>query len=111
MAGVGWLASGDDAELLEYFDAVVESDFLSDQPVLDFAHGRAGEPHRVTGGRGHRSDGQIGEVDVAAVSADALPLTHDVCTLGDQIGGSPGVEIGERRSEAGGELADLVVGI
>lgn len=45
---------------------------------------------------------------IAGVSAAALPLTHDVCTLGDQIGGTPGVEIGERRSEAGGELADLV---
>ncbi len=38
----------------------------------------------------------------------AFPLAHHVVALGDEIGGAPEVEVGERGTERGGELAHLV---
>src|SRR4051812_10356422 len=42
------------------------------------------------------------------MGAAALPLADDVITLGDQVGGAPELEIGERLAEAGHERLDVV---
>jgi len=104
---VNLLLLGDEAQLLEGGDAVVETDLLGDQPVFDLDHGGAGELHPLARARRQGSDGDVVE-GVAGMRAAALPLADDVVALGDEIGRSLEPEVRERGTELRGEVADLV---
>ena len=98
---------GDQAELAERGDAVVKADLLGDEAVLDLQDSGAGEPHHLAGVSRQRTDGHVVE-RVPGVGAAALPLADHVVALGDEIGGAPEVQVGERGAELSGELADRV---
>src|SRR5262249_42710388 len=98
---------GDEAELPQDRDAVVEADFLGDKAILDLEDGGAGKAHRLAGGGWQRADRHVVE-RVAGMCAAAFPLADDVVALGDEIGGTPEVEVGEGRAELLGEGADLL---
>src|SRR6202044_3128302 len=64
---------GDQPELGERGDAVVQADLLGNEAVLDLQHGDAGEPHRLARACGQRPERHVVE-RVAGVGATALPL-------------------------------------
>src|SRR6266487_6822104 len=64
---------GDEAELAERGDAVVEADLLGDEAVLNLQDGGARESHRLAGAGRQRADGHVVE-RLAGVGATAFPL-------------------------------------
>src|SRR5262249_46741830 len=99
--------SGDQPELLEHGNAVVEADFLGDEPVLDLQDGDPGGPHRLARGGRQRPDRHVVE-RCTGVRAAAFPPADHVVPLGDQAGGAPEVQVREGRAELLGEGPDLI---
>src|SRR5262249_48165596 len=98
---------GDQPELLEHGNAVVEADFLGDEPVLDLQDGDPGEPHRLARGGRQRPDRHVIERRTRGRAAAFPPADH-VVPLGDQAGGAPEVQVREGRAELLGEGPDLI---
>src|SRR5215831_10287280 len=99
--------SGDEAELAEHGDAVVEADLLGNEAALNLQNGGAGESHHLAGAGWQRADGHVVE-RLAGVGAAAFPLADHIVALGDEIGGAPEVQVRERGAELPGERADRV---
>src|SRR5262249_12398762 len=97
----------DQPKLGERGDAVVEADLLDDLPVDHLQDRRAREVHLAAGRRGETADQEVVKRR-AGVGATTFPLADDVVTFGDQIRGSPEVEVGERGTEVGHERLDVV---
>src|SRR5919112_5779895 len=84
-SGHEWCVSalGDQAELTEHGDTVVQAYLLGDQTVLDLKDGGAGKSHRLAGVRLRQAaKRQVGHRG-AGVRATADPLADDVVALGD----------------------------
>ena len=97
----------DETELGQRGDAVVEADLLCDPAVDHLEHRRAGEAHLAAGRGGKAADQEIVEGRTGVGSA-AFPLANHIVAFGDQIGGPPEVEVGERRAKVGHERSYVV---
>src|SRR5262249_8984642 len=96
----------DQPELLKHGNAVVEADFLGDEPVLDLQYGGSGEPHRLARGGRQRPDRHVVECRTG-VRAAAFPLAYHVVPLGDEVSGAPEVQVREGPAGLLGEGPDL----
>src|SRR5262245_15842888 len=97
----------DQPELLKHGNAVVEADFLGDEPVLDLQYAGSGEPPRLARGGRQGPDRHVVECRTG-VRAAAFPLAYHVVPLGDEVSGAPEVQVREGRAELLGEGPDLL---
>src|SRR5206468_1722794 len=93
-------------ELREGRHPVVETDLRNDLPAFEPEHGGPGEAHPAAGGRRKRSDQEVAEGGTRVRSA-SLPAADDMVAFGDQVRGTPEVEIRKRGAEAGHEGLDV----
>ena len=83
-------------ELGQGGDPVIETDLLDDLAVRELKDGNAGEVHLAARVAGHVAGEEVHE-RCTRVGAAALPLADDVVALGDEVGRSPEIQVGERR--------------
>src|SRR5215471_21119382 len=99
----GRLRAANQSELMERRHAVVQSNLLCDLTVLQPQDRHSSESHHPTG---RLRQGSREEVAVrrTGMCATAFPATDHVVAVGDEVAGSPEVEIGKRFTEDGDEL-------
>src|ERR1700730_16314060 len=73
--------------------AVIKPDFLDDFAVLELKDGGAGGVHLPAGVGRQAANEEVVE-GRAGVGAAAFPLADDVVAFGDQVRGTPEVEVG-----------------
>src|SRR3984957_14212077 len=93
---------GHNAKLCHRGEAVVQADFLNDFAVDDLEDSRSSEAHLVAACGRQAAHEKVTKSRTGMRSA-ALPLANDIIALGDQVGSSPKVEVGESRPEVGYE--------
>src|SRR3984885_15943896 len=88
-------------------DAVIEAALLENFPAPDTQNRGTGEMHLASRRSRQRTHQKVVE-GRSSMCAAALPLADDIVAFGNQIGGTPEVEVRECTTEIGHESLDIV---
>src|SRR5450432_78961 len=97
---------GDETQLGQGRNAIVQALLFDDLSVLQTQHGRPGEVHLATRGRRQSPNEEIVECR-PGMRATAFPTSDHVVALGNQVGSAPEVEIRKRLAKVGHECLDI----